>query len=572
MGYHSSLATAAVAAVLTASCSVLAAPTPPSSAVQWQPCAATSLDSTLPGDIQTRLECAAFSVPSNYAAADGGASSHLSIQLARLPAKNTTTPKGGIYVLPGGPGEAAIGYRSYLASPVFASLNGDHDVTIVELRGTGNSTRLDCGMAVQNATQASACLGILKQQGLALTDFSTDNAARDLNQVITATARAGSTVTVYGLSYGTWLAHRYVQLFPGQATALVLDGLVPYWTRFADSVSTYDDGLAVLGEMCDGNAACKTLYATAGSEGGTTVQKIREVLRNLTMTGTQGSSPPPPANNACYDAVPAELRRMLPLLFTTLANVTIDSKPYDTRVLLLEMLGRLRRCSDAGQDASFLRAATTGLAPLAQSAGAQMQAPKPVAEQPSPLIAVNIVLSEWWTTLADATAAQHNATIANDLAPVLAAVAPVWPTYPAPPRTPLTSRFGGRVLVLSGQLDPQTPVTHARRTVGEMKAGGVDVVSVEMPRGAHITSLMQMPCAVGSIEGFVRKGTGAVDAGTCLGDGLDFSVLTATTGLNTTGDGGVNAKSVPNSGTSGAVRAWVVGLVTVVAFMVSVVA
>ena len=71
-----------------------------------------------------------------------------------------------------------------------------------------------------------ACADEVQQRwGGALGTFSTTTAARDVGHLIERTRAPGQEVHVYGVSYGTYWAQRYMQLFPEQATTVTLDSV-----------------------------------------------------------------------------------------------------------------------------------------------------------------------------------------------------------------------------------------------------------------------------------------------------------------------------------------------------------
>lgn len=113
----------------------------------------------------------------------------------------------------------------------------DVDFYMPDHRGTGKSTRLGC--AVQEASDSEggiaitdaewpACLADVKaREGGRLPFFNVTNAANDLGVMIARTKPEGQPVFVYGVSYGTYWAHRYLQLYPNQANGVVFDSIFP---------------------------------------------------------------------------------------------------------------------------------------------------------------------------------------------------------------------------------------------------------------------------------------------------------------------------------------------------------
>jgi pimeloyl-ACP methyl ester carboxylesterase len=132
---------------------------------------------------------------------------------------------GTLVATEGGPGYPATESREeYLA--LFAPLRGEHDVLIMDNRGTGRSGAIDCRQ-LQNApalteTNIGACGRSL---GRAAPLYSTALAADDLAALLEALAIAR--INLYGDSYGTYFAQVFALRHPGKLRSLVLDGAYP---------------------------------------------------------------------------------------------------------------------------------------------------------------------------------------------------------------------------------------------------------------------------------------------------------------------------------------------------------
>lgn len=232
--------TGAVVAVLAAALSVAACDAP---AVD-KPVAATIAERTRPamspaslfgriefnrcslvtGGNDTRAECANVEVPLDWNAPDDG---KVTFFVKRLLGA-APGPHRQLWLLQGGPGGAGDGLEP-LADEI-AQADGALDVYIPDHRGTGRSERLDCPNARERGSLSfdyAICLREMKiRWGIpGLATFSTTTAARDVGYVIERVRTPGQEVHVYGISYGTYWAQRYLQLFPAQPTAVALDGV-----------------------------------------------------------------------------------------------------------------------------------------------------------------------------------------------------------------------------------------------------------------------------------------------------------------------------------------------------------
>ena len=169
--------------------------------------------------------------------------------------------KGEIWLLNGGPGGGGA-QMECLIEDLMSLTGGVYDIVIPDHRGVGRSTQLNCGNSTfatpDCMTRAVEMYGADFLQG-----FSVTNAAKDINFVVksaesTTTTRApGYLHMMYGNSYGTYLAQRYMQLFPDGMDAVVLDGVCAMdLTKFVYyDQSTSAAGEAVMG-LCAQDKTC----------------------------------------------------------------------------------------------------------------------------------------------------------------------------------------------------------------------------------------------------------------------------------------------------------------------------
>ncbi|PMQ15103.1 alpha/beta fold hydrolase [Janthinobacterium sp. AD80] len=256
----------------------------------FTPCA----DTALPGS-----QCSGLNVPGSYDAqgravgdadADAGAM-HLFVRKipADLPAGQA--PKGSLWLVAGGPGESGASFYSLLPTlrrsfPGFEFLIPDH-------RGTGNSSRL-CrveesaqspgGRALAGAEWSSCFAGINAMPAYAA-QFSITTAARDLKALIegerTATRQLRQPpVYLYGVSYGTQLVLRTLQLGPLPVQGVILDSLVPpqtdpRWDLSQRSQVVNAVGMQVLAQ-CDADPAC---HAALGEPAATLYRRVLDKVQ-----------------------------------------------------------------------------------------------------------------------------------------------------------------------------------------------------------------------------------------------------------------------------------------------------
>lgn len=242
----SALATAA-AVVLAALAAPAAAETPAyhfrDDPILWSACPDPAIDG---------LECAVYTVPLDYRAADGPT---IRLALRRMPAAGGN-PKGILFFNPGGPGGTGTGQFPQWYGQFPEAVRQSFDVISWDPRGIGESTRAQCFDSgdqedaligalgafpvsydqQQDWTRAYAAFGqaCAQRAGDLLAHVSTADVARDLEQL--RRAAGGAPLNYWGVSYGTFLGATYANLFPDAIRALVLDGnLSPLaWTAGGD--------------------------------------------------------------------------------------------------------------------------------------------------------------------------------------------------------------------------------------------------------------------------------------------------------------------------------------------------
>ncbi|KAF0770092.1 hypothetical protein AaE_002627 [Aphanomyces astaci] len=194
------------------------------------------------------VECAEITMPLCH---EGICESNATItvfvkRMRAAPGRNTTAAKS-LWVLQGGPGASSVNMEGIMAALYDAPgsyLGGSVDVYTMDHRGTGRSSRLSC-VASQVETSGSPTKGHVTSQSFPdciqdvnmqlgddadvnlLKAYSTTSAATDLSKIISLlNTTPNAHTTVYGVSYGTYLVQRLMQLANPNVKGYVLDGVV----------------------------------------------------------------------------------------------------------------------------------------------------------------------------------------------------------------------------------------------------------------------------------------------------------------------------------------------------------
>ena len=115
---------------------------------------------------------------------------HIRLAVAVVPAISTDKRPDPLFVLAGGPGEAAKAFYASVA-PAFARIHRNRDIVLVDQRGTGGSNALDCPADADNgaaptpaqiAASVERCLRRLRKHAR-VRFYTTDLAVQDLDRV-----------------------------------------------------------------------------------------------------------------------------------------------------------------------------------------------------------------------------------------------------------------------------------------------------------------------------------------------------------------------------------------------------
>lgn len=170
-------------------------------------------------------QCGSVTVPLDRSDPSRGT---IDIGYVVLPHTDTGRPAlGAIVANPGGPGMAATSFAPY--DSAFAPLRARRDILLIDPRGTGRSGALSCpGLAqldpltVRKAAIAPACAPELgPRAGL----YGTAAVADDIDAV--RAALGIDRLDLWGDSYGTFLMQVYAARHPDHVRSIVLDGAFP---------------------------------------------------------------------------------------------------------------------------------------------------------------------------------------------------------------------------------------------------------------------------------------------------------------------------------------------------------
>ncbi len=217
-----------------------------------------------PEGVKQELRCGMLMVPENRAKPQGR---RLALEVIVVPARKQPA-KEPIFFLDGGPGQMA----SYKA-PGFAQqpFTDDNDMVLVNFRGTGAATRLDCPQGgtdehPQNYMEPlfregmayAACARVLSKNA-DLTQYTTDAATDDLEDA--RKALGYSKINLLGGSYGTRAAMVYIKRHGENVRAAILSGIDAFEDRGPlNHASAAKRAFDILAQQCVADAACHRAF------------------------------------------------------------------------------------------------------------------------------------------------------------------------------------------------------------------------------------------------------------------------------------------------------------------------
>ncbi|PAZ09756.1 hypothetical protein CLM62_45355 [Streptomyces sp. SA15] len=213
---------------LTASASASASASTPSP--KWTKCEGNAPD--------PRQQCATLEVPMDYADPDGRT---IDLAISRIPSEKPDARRGALLMIPGGPGGSSLNAPSGKGQKLPQSVRDAYDLIGFAPRGNAPSSPVSCGLATGDlatttlrpwpAPDGSVTGNMAAARRMAnacarngdelIRHISTVDNARDVDSIRAALGERK--LSVWGVSYGTYVGAVYSQLFPFRTDRIVLD-------------------------------------------------------------------------------------------------------------------------------------------------------------------------------------------------------------------------------------------------------------------------------------------------------------------------------------------------------------
>ncbi|HEY4284971.1 MAG TPA: alpha/beta fold hydrolase [Chthoniobacterales bacterium] len=230
--------------------------------------------------VKEEVRCGVYNVFENRRARTGR---QLPLKIVVLPAQHPHPDQGPIFYMAGGPGETATELVGLVISWGDAD---EHDVVIVDERGTGDGHRLECKTPGSDdnldgylngpfdAASAGACRDELSKQ-YDLSQYTTPNFADDIDEV--RAAMGYDRININAGSFGTYAAQIYMRRHGEHVRSAYLASLVTLSERVPlDHARGAQHGLDRLFQDCDEDAACHAAYPKLREDFAMVLKKVRE--------------------------------------------------------------------------------------------------------------------------------------------------------------------------------------------------------------------------------------------------------------------------------------------------------
>lgn len=394
-------------------------------------------------------ECATVLVPLDY---DNPARGEFRLFVKRR--KVLRTPSAQVWLLHGGPGASATEGLKALSYDI-PELRPDIVYYAVDHRGVGGSEKLECpaqqaedspsGSAIA-AQEWPSCIAYLREAvGQRLNYFTTTLAARDVGTLVEKYRIANVPVFIYGGSYGTYLARRYLHFFPDQPAGVILEGIAD----IRDHMRGYDAAMiAAANELLE---ACARSAECASRFDGSPATAVHRALNSLD-------------EGHC-----GQLKLTTAQAKAALTGMTFSAT---TRVLVPALARRIERCADYDVPV-IAHALTTYLSLVSRPSY-------------SSVLHNHVALSEMYTPGRDTDELQRQfdtAALSTGLELGYSRIYAQWPRYPRDSFVGREPRYDGPLLMLNGALDTPSPLPRALEV--RETFDGKNQYWVVFPEGAH---------------------------------------------------------------------------------------
>ena len=235
-------------------------------------------------------QCTTIEVPLDASSNADSEGASLDLAIARIPARRQSERQDAFTLIAGGPGQSAIETFPSV-SFAFRHIMQNHDVILIDQRGTGSSAKLVCeessdsmGLSfevddAQTSAQSKECLDALDYDP---TWFTTSMAVHDLERV--RETLGVSQWNMYGISYGTRVALQYLRRYPEAVRTLTLDAVVPPDISLGPEIAQLSQrALDLIFKRCTEDEGCNEAFGNLSDATMDLLESLEASPRNISF-------------------------------------------------------------------------------------------------------------------------------------------------------------------------------------------------------------------------------------------------------------------------------------------------
>jgi pimeloyl-ACP methyl ester carboxylesterase len=211
----------------------------------------------------------------------GEVEGEIDLRVAVVPALNLTPQPDPLVPIAGGPGQGSVQFYSAY-SRAFEEVRKDRDILLIDQRGTGESSRMDCDFDDDLAEGEYSTEVTIKYTKLCLEQlphdprfFTTSVAVTDMEAV--REALGYPSLNLYGVSYGTRVAQHFARRYPASTRTVIIDGVVPPQISLGPEIATESQkAVDRILARCAEDESCNERFPTVVDDFARVVAQLRE--------------------------------------------------------------------------------------------------------------------------------------------------------------------------------------------------------------------------------------------------------------------------------------------------------
>lgn len=211
----------------------------------------------------------------------GEVEGEIDLRVAVVPALNLTPQPDPLVPIAGGPGQGSVQFYSAY-SGAFEEVRRDRDILLIDQRGTGESSRMDCDFDDDLAEGEYSTEVTIKYTKLCLEQlphdprfFTTSVAVTDMEAV--REALGYPSLNLYGVSYGTRVAQHFARRYPASTRTVIIDGVVPPQISLGPEIATESQkAVDRILARCAQDESCNERFPTVVDDFARVVAQLRE--------------------------------------------------------------------------------------------------------------------------------------------------------------------------------------------------------------------------------------------------------------------------------------------------------